>query len=426
MLAALILAASLVLKPSDIQSIHLKWTWGGLGTPKRVQVDIAHTGDAFVRSDGSVVPEKDIDAFVASVNDPGHLPIPVGKMGITLEYMRSQIPIWEPNCIGDLPKDSNVAKSFERKFTNLALIEEQYNEGLAIPRHLLDDYPRFEAAIATSSGAFSISSDSVNRHMLPLHIVRPDGSAFDSESWDLMPAVRTLLAFPQGPSDAFGGDDRGSISGNWASWSCDTQAVTAVSSAAPKALIKQVARELGVSVGEPVQNGDPRWGMRATFPGQQLLADVYTTAKIANVVRTDFLKAQSGAAIVASIPWIKNALQSNPNGRLIFEGIGGTFAFLPDMAVKAGRRHAAALLSGDRDAMVRVTMYDASIKGSGTNWVVLRDGTMILVEYAGGAHGFPFGRDMTSIAPPIDIGGAGLVYAATIVHPDGAIETASP
>ena len=217
----MLLVFAALLSVHSVQSIDIVWRWGTGERAQHAQSHIHRFALGFVEAGGWRIPNKRVRDFVDAVNQPGTLPIQVAQVGIDGDYLKSQIPVWEPICLGADKDNTQLANLFEGYFTDVPTMEQNLSTGLSVPASISGNRPQLSVTVRTSDETVTLKSSSTNLHMMPVEVQTGRERPQPNYNLSLMPAIGGLLPIPERSWMWFGGHDRERLTGSWAGKACD-------------------------------------------------------------------------------------------------------------------------------------------------------------------------------------------------------------
>lgn len=171
-LILLILCAFVFAQTREVKEIKINSSWGGLGTPQKSELIIAHKPKGYYAG-GDRVEKHLVDNLLGAIDEPEIKKFELANLGITQEWLDANAQAGIEDYAASYfsmsaPKQKQLYLS---SFKNLQFIEK------IIPKVLnggwTDDYPSFGVEITEADGTkIIVGSDEQPEFMLPWEIVR--------------------------------------------------------------------------------------------------------------------------------------------------------------------------------------------------------------------------------------------------------------
>jgi len=179
-------ANAVPLLSTDIKSITIDSTWGGLGPASNYRTRLVPGHSGFVRTDGTFVSQYSIDAFLVALNRSHPSKVLASDVGLSDQSLHASLHDVE-SALGQARGDRGVRQAFESIYLNDERVQPWIEQ--SFQSFHTDDYPEISVLIVTSAGDIALSSRSQHFFMLPFKVTR---LGITAQIWDA--AVPRTLA----------------------------------------------------------------------------------------------------------------------------------------------------------------------------------------------------------------------------------------
>jgi hypothetical protein len=392
-----------------VQTITIRSSWGGLGTPRHSRIVIQREGNHYVANDRTIRKEE-VQALLNAIEEP-RISAPNGtNLGVTSQWLQNHSEeAGEYAIVFNYQAGSAQQKElFRSSFTSDRTIQKRL-DSLYASFHT-DDYPHMAVELTFEDGTSQTAkSDSQHPFMVPWSISH-NGVTAETYNANISRALLTLLPsefanrealtdeqqYATGLLQELAQETGSEVETRWKGIGAQDRAGNALRSLKKTYQVRRadVNSYHGLDFGKEWAHGEPQeenlhvdlW--RPGFPKNFIVTAVLQRHKEkvegADVFQT---KAAPYEELVLSIDWLRNYWNTHPNeyAQLLYVH-GHSFTdkameiFSADMK-DAGRPDLIARVRAvqDRAALLQTASKDYSIEfGNGDYWIVLPDKSMIL------------------------------------------------
>lgn len=411
MFAALILAATLALKASDVRSISIDSSWTGLGTPSASHIVLKgkHLNRALVQN------------LLDALDAPHPASVSAENAGLTKQTLQASAADAEQGLGSVEASDPKIRSAFESIYTDAGAAQTWMTREAA--GFHTDDVPKIDVLIDCGNRTVRISSASMHLLMMPFTIA-VDNKASDVLDARVAYAIGALL-----PEKATNRErlQEAWLLGDWAQEVTISDAVQqAKNNGGSRARTALVARKSRMRLlTYNTTDGINWWGDVSLDEQPRVRVEVSCTPdpKKGEDEGACFKLARGAAERVMRVPWVMSALRTQHRGYVwtMYTNAPVGRTQQADWDEHSANADALAYFNAHQVNVGYVRMYPETTNGivNWSNWDIFDDGTMALESYATGLYGFPFGNDSYDKFPHMSDHENLLQFVGLFVRPDG-------
>lgn len=172
-----------------IRQITIRSGWGGLGTPRNLNIEIVRSPDGF-KSNGKMVSPTLVSALVSALEAPRIAKPDMANLGITQVWLKSQVGRQTPRAFSQATDTTPGQKAlFDSNFTDPSIVSKVVPNLWRYTKS--DDYPGAAVEVDFEDGSkLSASTHSYYVFMVPWDVKGQNGETFNA---DISRAVSALM-----------------------------------------------------------------------------------------------------------------------------------------------------------------------------------------------------------------------------------------
>lgn len=384
----------------EVHQITIHSAWGGLGTPRNVEITITRNQDGFMR-DGKAVDKALVNGLLEALTSPRIAKPEMSNMGISDDWLRANVAHQEPR---------SWAQATPTTKGQLALFKSTYTNSKAIAGLLpslfkswhTDDYPGVKVEVYFEDGSHLFASThSQYVFMLPWCVGEQKSETFNA---DISRAVSALLPRGRVNKERLTGPGlakelteavMASIETEWNLKGAEEMVGDALASIRQKYQITNTEitpyhhPEYGTATykGEPEEVNLHAMLRKNSFPRNVSVALVLKDNKGRVEGIPQFLdSADKYEDLVFSVPWLRKFIQDNPKAHFRI-----SYVHNASFGEKAMRTFAGDMKLRERDDLVakvkaqqsEIALLMVGMTYSESYWLVFPDKHMVLWRYQG-------------------------------------------